>query len=496
MTKIAVFVDGTNNFGRRGNPKNTNVFKMFRCVDPDVEKTYIRGIGTGYNEKEHPLRWVFTKVAKGIDLVFGRGATKRVKRAYLYLARRYKTNDEVYLFGFSRGAFIARTLAGFIDKVGLLFASHALERYVEYAFYLYWVDVEGHRFHAFLRNMRSSAPHAPEGGIPVHFLGQWDTVAAVEQLAYSAGSEQELSEITAREQNQPLPEWIRHCRHALAIHDLRNGFTPLLWTGCIKQKEEEQTLKQAWFVGAHADVGGGYPPDDGAGTMYSDIALQWMLEEARACGLPVADAVDVHAYRSGIAPHRSNVNYSRVEPLRVRRQLLEADRRTPYAEYLHESACARMWEALEPVYREHAEGYAEAWANADEAAMRLHYRHCFSNQQSIPPLSPLQLQTDFEVFLEALAKQETPDPEFTGHILRLVAAFGDDEAWQSLPERVSVTLNGSAYEAWRSASDDLGQSILEGGVDKERQDILLRFYLRLLVAQLPHDSPVKKKMKL
>lgn len=495
MAKIAVFIDGTNNYGQVGNPENTNVFKMFQLVPPEVKKRYFRGVGTGYKETKHALPWLFSNVSKMIDLAFGRGATKRVKKAYLYLALNYKPGDEVFLFGFSRGAFIARTLAGFIDKVGLLFASHACQRYVEYAFFLYWRDVEGHQFASFLRDMRRRAPHVPEGGIPVHFLGQWDTVAAVEQAGRAAKSEQRLRDIARREQYQPLPKWISHCRHALAIHDLRTTFTPLLWSGCAD--ENTQTLRQAWFAGAHCDVGGSYPPGDGVGAMYSDIALQWMIEEAEECGLPRCATWGREAYRAGMAPHRSNdTYYSKLEPLRVRPQLLDAGQRDLSFEYLHESACARLWEPLQDAYLEQGEAYAGEWSSADKAAMRLHYRHCFPKTTLLPLLAPGRLQSELNAFHKAIVNQAAPDFEWTESVLRLVAAFGDVETWTLLPECVGHRWNDAINNAWKSVSDELDIPASHFAINKERRIILFHFYFTLLINQLPPNSATKKKLKI
>jgi uncharacterized protein (DUF2235 family) len=170
MTNIAVFLDGTGNYRDESNEKNTNVFKLYQsALSSGHICHYIRGVGTDYSSallgpaRKGP-RW-----RDVVDQAFGRGATLRIKDAYRFIAQRYRPEDQLFLFGFSRGAFFARALAGFLDKVGLLSASAATEKFLEFAFYLYWKDIKGYRFYSFLRNMRTH--FMPETASAHTFLG-------------------------------------------------------------------------------------------------------------------------------------------------------------------------------------------------------------------------------------------------------------------------------------------------------------------------------------
>ncbi len=242
----------------------------------------------------------------------GWGVADRIREGYAWLCAHYEPGDHVYLFGFSRGAFEARSLAGFVDSVGLLLADKAAgpdpRRLVDIAYDLYRRgDADSLAFlRRFLRRITGRAAPVPGADarrlapVDLHFVGVWDTVEAI---GFGDGNARVpvVRRHTTHHAAARLPGCIRHGRHALALHELRRRFEPSPWIGAA----DGQDIEQCWFAGAHADVGGGYPE-----TLFSDIALRWMAHEATrlsagtaaplACvGLPdagaAADAQPHHA---------------------------------------------------------------------------------------------------------------------------------------------------------------------------------------------------------
>ena len=252
MKNIVICCDGTGNeFGRN----NTNVVLTYMLAQKDEQQVvyYDPGVGTGgweYEEDSGGLR------AKG-DQATGRGLQRNVEDAYRYLMGRYAPGDRVYLFGFSRGAFTVRSLAGMLHKCGLLRADAG--NLVEYASKLYNstdVDAVAAEFRAVFARP-----------CPVHFIGVWDTV---ESLVMNAGK---------RFHDASLNPEVANGFHALAVDEVRRDFPPCLWE---ETATAGQTIEQVWFAGVHSDVGGWY---DERGL--SNLTLHWMLGKAADCDLRV-----------------------------------------------------------------------------------------------------------------------------------------------------------------------------------------------------------------
>jgi uncharacterized protein (DUF2235 family) len=267
---IALFIDGTNN--KCVDPKrleSTNVCKLYNAASETASqlKKYVTGVGVG-------RRRIAGKVG-------GAGTRGNVQEAYGFLSENYRPGDNVYLFGFSRGALAARSLAGFADSVGLLLAGTKLE-YVDEAYALYEDGMDGahSRLRKLLRKMTGKEqPDIEEGTVlPIYFIGVWDTVAA---LGLPGRGKRLSAPFTSYHQTE-LPSNVTYARHALSLHDLRRSFEPLLWMR-TSPRNPKQSLRQVWFAGAHADVGGGYDK-----THWSDIALDWMTEEATNVGFQIA----------------------------------------------------------------------------------------------------------------------------------------------------------------------------------------------------------------
>lgn len=270
--RIALFLDGTWNTV----DDNTNVHRLKSlCVSGDDQVCYYSaGVGTQYGER----------MTGGM---FGYGLDAEVIQAYEWLIERFVPDDRLFLFGFSRGAFTARSLAGFISKCGLLKTGAPLSVKQLYA-----------------RYKRGSVPlsilqlqNAPVANlevedrwlkkysqaIPIWFQGVWDTVGA---LGVPFGR----IPIVSRSNYGWLETDLRindtHAFHAMAIDEHREAFAPTLWKKTVVQGQDSyaprtlESVEQRWFVGAHADVGGGYP--DG---LLAQVPLSWLMQKARAHGL-------------------------------------------------------------------------------------------------------------------------------------------------------------------------------------------------------------------
>ncbi|MEI9811917.1 MAG: DUF2235 domain-containing protein [Acidobacteriota bacterium] len=286
MKNIIICSDGTGNTAIKG--RGTNVFKLFEAVDLNGHRShpkldpqiaiYDDGVGT---ETLKPL--------KLIGGAFGYGMKRNVLDLYKGLVRIYDPGDQIFLFGFSRGAFTVRTLADFIAKCGVLRweetrTASGLQKEVNAAYEVYresyrttlWRilhrkserDVEKD---ALALTSAFRAEHACHiAGI--HFMGVWDTVDSV-------GGPFHLSDfVNGVVRRFKFPDYrlsatTKYAAQALSIDDARAAFVPRLW-------EEREGIEQVWFAGVHSNVGGGYPKQG-----MSLVALDWMLQQAEARGL-------------------------------------------------------------------------------------------------------------------------------------------------------------------------------------------------------------------
>jgi uncharacterized protein (DUF2235 family) len=277
MTRhIVICADGTwNRPEEEPDDVPTNVLRLARGVCPATPAGefqhvfYDWGIGSYYD-----------RVRGGIA---GLGIHKNIMDGYRYIVQNYEPGARLYLFGFSRGAYTVRSLCGLINNCGILKRPDA--RLIEGAFRHY---------------KRKGADYKPSGKASVafrkrhshpsrevHFVGVWDTVGALGVPFSVLG----LFDSDDEFYDTKLGDNVRIARHALAIDERREDFEPTLW-----QPRPGLDLKQVWFAGVHADVGGGYAPDD-KGHLASDVPLAWMLEEAAGAGL----ALETHL-RKGTRP--------------------------------------------------------------------------------------------------------------------------------------------------------------------------------------------------
>jgi uncharacterized protein (DUF2235 family) len=268
MKRIVLCADGTWNEPERkdettGRPQPTNVLKVARAILPrsnagiDQVVYYHEGVGSeGGLDK-------FTGGA------FGSGMSQNVRALYRFLVYNFEPGDQLYFFGFSRGAFTVRTLAGFMNKVGLL--GKVDEYYTPEIYDLYQSRTSSDSAewkHAF-RNIKGTRPCPP-----ISFIGVWDTVGAL-------GAPGLFGQLFNRDKYKyhdiGLSPMIQNAYHALAIDERRKPFAPSLWT---KPSGWSGTLEQAWFAGVHSNVGGSYHPDG-----LANEALHWIVGKAEALGL-------------------------------------------------------------------------------------------------------------------------------------------------------------------------------------------------------------------
>lgn len=209
------------------------------------------------------------------DVLMGRGINRQIRRAYGYLASRYRPGDRVFLFGYSRGAYAVRSLAGVIDQVGLLKPGAATERNIQLA-YRHYQSPPGSPASAAFR----AANCHPE--FEIEMVGVWDTVKA---LGVRLPLIWKWSEGNHSFHSHELGKIVKHGFHALALDETRAVFEPVLWDG---GESGAGQIQQVWFRGAHGDVGGQLG-DFRAARPLSNIPLVWMLERAQGCGLPLPE---------------------------------------------------------------------------------------------------------------------------------------------------------------------------------------------------------------
>ena len=264
--RLVICCDGTWNIPDQasdGKASPTNVTKLALAVAPEddagVEQRmfYHRGVGT--SRREHIMGGGF-----------GYGLSKNVRDSYRFIVENYEPGDELFLFGFSRGAYTARSTAGFVRNSGILRSSYADRIDEAYALYR---DRTAHPRGTEARLFRRSYSYETR----IRFIGVWDTVGALGIPVTGLGW---VNWFNRRWQfhDTDLSTTVDAAFQALAIDEKRAPFQPAVW----KQQPDagNQRLEQVWLAGVHCDVGGGYPA-----TGLSDIGLRWMVDRAGTCGL-------------------------------------------------------------------------------------------------------------------------------------------------------------------------------------------------------------------
>ena len=238
---------------------NTNVVRLFERLIPDGPAQisyYDPGAGT-YSPMWTPVGQALAKgleSASGVGIT-GTGVRQNIVESYRYLMDYYEPGDQVFLFGYSRGAYTVRALAGMLHLCGLLTKG-------SYNLIPYMAEMYYHGKEEVAQDFKDRCSRE----CPTYLIGVWDTVASVGYIRQKRFS------------NSVLKPDVRFGYQALAINERRYFFQPSIWDEEVSQ--EGQTIEQVWFAGCHGDVGG-----QDADRGISDIPLVWMLNRAENCGL-------------------------------------------------------------------------------------------------------------------------------------------------------------------------------------------------------------------
>ena len=264
-TRTHVFIiDGTLSRLDEGRESNAGLLYKLLTEDRRVDQT------VGYDPGIQGEGW-----RKWIDVASGYTINRSIEAGYAALCSRYEPGDKIMLFGYSRGAYAARSLAGFIGGIGLLRKRHATQRRVHRAFRYYQAPV----FTAATRAFSTAYCHQ---GVAVEMIGVWDTVRAL-GLPYPLLTR--LAPMATEFHNHKLGDHVRNAFQALALDETRTAYAPLPWK---RQPDWDGHLEQAWFAGAHSDIGGQVNLRHRARPL-TNIPLIWMLERADACGLALPE---------------------------------------------------------------------------------------------------------------------------------------------------------------------------------------------------------------
>jgi uncharacterized protein (DUF2235 family) len=272
MKRLAIFLDGTAN----DPDDNTNVWRLKSILaETDTHQNsqlayYDKGVGTNWYDR-------FRGGAAGV------GLSKNVRQAYQWLIDHYTDGDAIYIFGFSRGAFTARSLAGMISKCGLLTPDSPMPVAQAYDRY---ENQDARPIYRLPRTLGDPSNLGPEDiliaqtsrRVKIKFIGVWDTVGAlgvkVKRSRHEKRGEYDYHFVR-------LSRSYEHAYQALAIDEHRKDYVPSLWYHFIPEQAPDKThtpppvVEQRWFVGAHSNVGGGYDNDP-----LPQFPLQWIQQKA------------------------------------------------------------------------------------------------------------------------------------------------------------------------------------------------------------------------
>jgi hypothetical protein len=276
---IVVCCDGT---GNQYGAANSNVVKLYWTLSAQDKQVayYHPGIGTmgSRNALTAFGKW-WTKVR---GLAFGYGFSDNIADVYSFLMREFNPGDQIFIFGFSRGAYTARALCGVLHMFGLLTPGN--EALIPYALRLYKSN-DPEKFHIADGFRTTFCVDCKP-----YFLGVWDTVSSVGWILDPVSVKTGRLPYTAALPDIPI------LRHAVSIDERRAFFRQNLIHEPVPLA---QNLKQVWFAGVHSDVGGSYAESESG---LSKIALRWMLCEAQSSGL-VLDPQKVIDVLGGAVPY-------------------------------------------------------------------------------------------------------------------------------------------------------------------------------------------------
>lgn len=276
--KLIVCFDGT---GNEIEKNESNILRLYKCLKHDEQQLVYYEPGVGTLSTRPFARSSFGKIKLALGLAAGLGLHENVMHAYRFLCQNYREGDRLYFFGYSRGAYTARVLAGFINDFGLV-APHELH-------------LIGPVFKAW-RKLRQGGPNEQYAPLrisqqffhmrhpSIRFLGLWDTVSSMIRIRLRWGTFLEFGTHSSVDENPS----VKAVRHALSIDEARRFFRHQFWRegqnyygNRFKKKTEPppQDVKQVWFPGTHTDVAGSVPETEAG---LAKVTMQWMRQELDA----------------------------------------------------------------------------------------------------------------------------------------------------------------------------------------------------------------------
>lgn len=266
---IIICCDGTGNEPSAGG--SSNVFDLVGLLQADKSQLVYYDPGLGTESAPGAQTWVSKTTSKVAGMAFGYGLSQNIKDAYKFLMNNYLPGDQIYMFGFSRGAYTVRTIAGMLELIGILrpgsdnLLDYALASYVTKG-KIKWDD-RGVFKSTLCQKINDRSPYYQ---VPIRFMGIWDTVKSVGILRDSSR--------LAHTDNLPN---VKFLRHAVALDEKRSKFRPDHVT-CVGGVDG--SVQTMWFRGVHSDIGGGYK---GTERGLSDHTMAWMIEGTTATELGI-----------------------------------------------------------------------------------------------------------------------------------------------------------------------------------------------------------------
>jgi uncharacterized protein (DUF2235 family) len=262
---IVICCDGTGN--EFDGDRNSNVVKLYSTLIINDSQVGYYHPGVGTMGAPTARNWLEKEWTRALGLAFGAGLKANIGDAYRYLMDVYAEGDRVYLFGFSRGAYTVRALAGMLHMFGLLCPGN--DGLIPYIIRMFSKKIGTDRIMKKNLEVSDYFKATCSRKCPVHFVGVWDTVTSVGWI-----TDPLVVPFGARNPEMQIG------RHAVSIHERRCYFRQNLWGAPFPN----QDIKQVWFTGVHSDVGGSYPESESG---LSKVTLEWMLHVAAVAGLCV-----------------------------------------------------------------------------------------------------------------------------------------------------------------------------------------------------------------
>jgi Uncharacterized alpha/beta hydrolase domain (DUF2235) len=327
VRQLIICCDGTNN-NLTGRSTDTNVTRLCELLDPDRQNQllyYDPGVG---NPGELPGATVGDQISRTFErlygLVFGKGIYENIAEAYRFLMRNYQPGDQIFLYGFSRGAFTARSIGGMVTSFGILRPD--MEGLVSTLLHVYFADREksGDKFDQIRKQISELFASDTLRDARVWFVGVWDTVASVGAPLLSR---------TITGTPTICRKKYQHVCQALALDEHRAAFKhrPYAVEKDYDYAANGQSVAQQWFSGSHGDVGGGYNMPEAA---LSTTALLWVLQQSASKELRLREGL--------IDPSTGQLNTVAVTQLLAQRARSQG---TPVAQ-AHSETYTTPWWAL------------------------------------------------------------------------------------------------------------------------------------------------------